>query len=122
MRVDEYIREDGSNPYRRWFESLDIHAEAQVSTVRARLELGLTSRIKWLPGGIGEYIIDWGPGYRIYLAMGGKALIILLGGGTKRTQSADIDRARALYAEYKTRKKEETAARKGRNPQGRKER
>jgi putative addiction module killer protein len=122
MRVVEYIREDQTNPYRQWFDRLDIHAEAQVARARAKLELGLTSGIKWLGGGIGEYVIDWGPGYRIYLAMGGKALIVLFGGGTKQGQQADIDRARALYAEYQERKKAEAIMRKGptQHPHGRK--
>jgi putative addiction module killer protein len=53
---------------------------------------------------IGEYRIDWGPGYRIYLARDGDALIILLAGGTKQRQQGDIDRARAVWAEYKARK------------------
>ena len=68
------------------------------------MELGNTPRVKWI-GSIGEYRIDWGPGYRIYLAMDGDQLIILLGGGTKQRQQIDIARARALWAEYKIRKK-----------------
>lgn len=101
--VVEYVREDGSNPYRTWFDRLHAQAAAKVATAVARLELGNTSRVKWI-GIIGEYRIDWGPGYRIYLAKDGEALIILLGGGTKPRQQADIDRAKALWAEYKARK------------------
>jgi putative addiction module killer protein len=71
---------------------------------KARLELGNTSNIKWFEG-IGEYKIDWGPGYRIYLAPDGKSLIVLFGGGTKKKQRADIDRAKELFKEYKIRKK-----------------
>jgi putative addiction module killer protein len=71
---------------------------------KARLELGNTSNIKWFEG-IGEYKIDWGPGYRIYLAQDGKSLIVLFGGGTKKKQQADIDRAKELLREYKIRKK-----------------
>ena len=56
-------------------------------------------------GGIGEYRINWDPGYRIYLAQEGNQLIILFGGGTKKNQQADIDKARQLYREYKERKK-----------------
>jgi putative addiction module killer protein len=104
IRVVEYIRDDGSNPFQRWFDSLDAEAATKVATARARLELGLTSSIKWL-GGIGEYRIDWGPGYRMYLAQDGKQLIVLFGGGTKQRQQADIAQARALYEEYKARKK-----------------
>ena len=64
-----------------------------VATVR--LGMGNTSSVKWFEG-IGEYVIDWGPGYRLYLARDGDELIILYGGGTKRRQRADIARAKAL--------------------------
>jgi putative addiction module killer protein len=107
MRVVEYIRSDGSNPYQRWFESLDRDAAAKVAVVRTRLELGNTSSVKWLGGVFGEYRIDSGPGYRIYLAKDGEKLIILFGGGTKRRQDADIAQAQALFNEYKARKKAE---------------
>ena len=50
--------------------------------------------------GIGEYRIDWGPGYRIYLAQDGKSLIVLLGGGTKKRQQKDIKTAKELYKEF----------------------
>ena len=107
LTVVEYVREGGSNPYRTWFEGLDPQAAAKIATAVLRLEMGNTSRVKWI-GTIGEYRIDWGPGYRIYLAKDGKALIILFGGGTKRNQRFDVRRAEALFAEYKAR---EAAAR-----------
>ncbi len=66
--------------------------------------MGNASNVKWFDG-IGEYRIDWGPGYRVYLAKDGESLILLLGGGTKKKQKADIERAKALHAEYRTRKK-----------------
>ncbi len=103
LTVVEYVREHGSNPYRTWFDSLHAQAAAKVATAVLRLELGNTSSVKWI-GTIGEYRIDWGPGYRIYLAKDGDALIILLGGGTKQRQQADIERAKAMWAEYKARK------------------
>ena len=59
--------------------------------------------MKWI-GTIGEYRIDWGPGYRVYLAWDGATVIILLDGGTKRGQQSDIMRAKAFWAEYKARK------------------
>ncbi len=101
--VVEYVREDGSNPYRNWFDSLHAQAAAKVAAATVRLEMGNTSSVKWI-GAIGEYRIDWGPGYRIYLMQDGAALIILLGGGTKKGQQRDITRAQALAAEYKARK------------------
>ncbi len=102
-KVEEYLRADGSSPYGEWFGRLDPQAAAKVAIATLRLELGNTSRVKWFSG-IGEYVIDWGPGYRVYLASDGAQLIILFGGGTKRGQRRDIDRAKALHAEYKSRK------------------
>lgn len=83
MKVQEYLREDGSSPYQEWFDTLDIYAATKVSTAIVRLELGNTSNIKWFDG-IGELKIDYGPGYRIYLVQQGQELIILFGGGTKK--------------------------------------
>ena len=104
IRVEEYLKEDGSNPYKAWFDSLDPRAAAKVTTAKLRLELGNTSSVKWFDG-MGEYVIDWGPGYRLYLAKDGETLIVLFGGGTKRAQQRDIDRAKVLFPEYKARKK-----------------
>ena len=102
--VVEYLREEGSSPYREWFDDLSSQAAAKVATATLRLEMGNTSSVKWL-GPIGEYRIDWGPGYRIYLAKDGDTLIVLLGGGTKRGQQTDIERAKALWANYKARRR-----------------
>ena len=104
IEVREYLTEDGSSPYKEWFDSLDAQAAAKITTAKLRLELGNTSNVKWFDG-IGECVIDWGPGYRIYLARDGVQLIVLFGGGTKRGQQRDIDRAKALHAEYRARKK-----------------
>lgn len=103
VTVVEYVREDGSSPYRIWFDGLHATVAAKVATAVVRLELGNLSRVKWI-GAIGEYRIDWGPGYRIYLAKENERLIILLGGGTKQRQTNDIERAKAMWIEYKTRK------------------
>ena len=103
MKVQEYLVEDGSSPYKKWFDALAAEPAAKVTTAKARMERGLTSAIKWFDG-IGEYKIDWGPGYRIYLAKDGDQLIILFGGGTKSRQDADITEAKRLHSEYKDRK------------------
>ncbi len=103
LTVVEYVRADGAKPYQVWFDRLPAPAAAKVATARARLEMGNTSAVKWI-GAIGEYRIDWGPGYRIYLAKDGPNLVILLGGGTKRRQQVDVERAKTLWAEYKARK------------------
>jgi putative addiction module killer protein len=76
MKLLEYIKDDGSNPYKKWFDTLNAQATAKVAVANARIELGNTSNIKWFDG-IGEYRIDWGPGYRIYLIQDGKELYYL---------------------------------------------
>jgi putative addiction module killer protein len=51
---------------------------------------------------VSEYKIDPGPGYRIYFAMDGQMLVILLCGGTKKRQQDDIEAAKAFWSDYKT--------------------
>jgi DNA-binding phage protein len=46
MNVQEYLREDGSNPYQQWFDSLDAKTAAKVTVAKSRLELGNTSSVK----------------------------------------------------------------------------
>ena len=93
--VQEYLEENGASPYGEWFESLKPDAAAKITISKIRISEGKTSNIKWFDG-IGEYKIDWGPGYRIYLAKDGDKLIILLGGGTKKSQQKDIEKAKEL--------------------------
>lgn len=112
IRVEEYIREDGSSPYKTWFNGLDAQAAAKATVAKTRLELGNTSSVEWFRG-IGEYKIDWGPGYRIYLAKDGETLIVLFGGSTKKGQQKAIDHAVAMHDEYKARKKALATHRKG---------
>ena len=113
LTVVEYVREDGAVPYAAWFEDLPAQAAAKVAIARARLEMGNTSPVKWI-GAVGEYRIDWGPGYRIYVGREGEDIVILLGGGTKRRQQVDIERARILWAEYRARKAAEMKAKRKR--------
>jgi putative component of toxin-antitoxin plasmid stabilization module len=67
MKVQEYLKEDNTSPYQKWFKTLNATAAAKVSVALSRLELGNTSNIKWFDC-IGGYRIDWGEDYRIYLA------------------------------------------------------
>ena len=103
MKVEEYLLADGTSPYRNWFDALDAAAAAKVTVAKVRMERGVLTSIKWFDG-IGEYKIDWGPGYRIYLAADGDQLIILFGGGTKKRQDFDIAEAKRLHQQYKERK------------------
>lgn len=104
MEVKEFICEDGSIPYREWFDSLDPAWKAKVEPAVARIEGGNLSSIEWFEG-IGERKIDWGPGIRIYLLQDGDDLIVLLGGGSKKRQNKDINAAKELAEQYWAEKK-----------------
>ena len=99
-RVVEYVRE-GSSPFATWFSALDAQAAAKVATALYRLEHGNFSNVKSAGKGVSEYKVDFGPGYRIYFGQEGDELVILLGGGAKKTQDKDIQIAQMLWTEYK---------------------
>ena len=104
IEVREYLQENGRSPYQKWFDALPATIAAKVSVALLRMEMGNLSRFKWFDG-IGEFVLNTGPGYRIYIGKDGPKLIVLLGGGTKHRQQKDIDQAKALFADYKARKK-----------------
>jgi putative addiction module killer protein len=104
MQVLEYLDDQGRSPFRHWFDDLDARAAAKVTIALARLEQGNLSNAKGVGGGLQEYRIDFGPGYRLYFGRDGDTLIILLGGGTKKRQGQDIARAQARWVDYRRRR------------------
>jgi putative addiction module killer protein len=104
--VCEYLDADGSSAYARWFNALNGPAAAKVTIAITRMAQGNFSNAKNVGGGIHEYRIDFGPGYRVCFGRDGERLMILLGGGTKKRQQNDIDRAQNLWADYRRRRKE----------------
>ena len=107
IEIGEFVDAQGSSPFGRWVGRLDRHATARVATALYRMEIGNLSNAKGVGGGVLEYRIDFGPGYRIYFGRDGDALIILLGGGTKARQQRDIEEAVALWREYRRSKRQE---------------
>lgn len=61
LRIEEYVRADGSIPYRTWFEGLEPQAAAKVGVATIRLSMGNTSSVTWFDG-IGEYVNRLGTG------------------------------------------------------------
>jgi putative addiction module killer protein len=108
IEVRQYIDRQGHSSFDRWFEKLDDTAQARITVSFDRLERGNLSAIKSVGEGVQELRIDFGPGYRIYFGRDGEQLVILLGGGTKKRQQSDIAMAKALWREYKERKREES--------------
>ncbi len=78
-----------------------------MTTAIYRLEQGNFSNVKGVGGGVLEYRLDFGPGYRIYFGKDGPVLIVLLAGGTKKRQQKDIETAQLIWRDYKRRKKQE---------------
>ncbi len=100
-KVVEYLRK-GLSPFGAWFSGLEPRAAAKVTGALYRLEQGNFSNVKAVGKGVAEYKIDFGPGYRIYFGQEGSEVVILLGGGSKKTQEKDIKTAQMLWQEYKT--------------------
>ena len=107
IEVREYVDERGVSSFGRWFDSLDALAAVKVRTSLARMEAGNLSNVRGVGGGVLEYRIHFGPGYRVYFGRDGDTLIVLLAGGTKRRQRGDIEEARNRWEEYKRRKRQE---------------
>jgi putative addiction module killer protein len=83
--------------FETWFSHLrDRQARARISIRIDRLALGNPGDTKPVGGGVSEMRIDHGPGYRVYFARQGAAVIVLLAGGDKRTQDRDIRAALEL--------------------------
>jgi putative addiction module killer protein len=74
----------------------DIHARARVQVRIERLATGNPGDVKPVGEGVSELRIDYGPGYRVYFTMRGGTIVILLAGGSKRTQAGDIKTALRL--------------------------
>jgi len=102
--VREYLDARGRSPYAAWFDSLNAQVAAKVATALTRISLGNFSNVEGVGSGVFEYKLDFGPGYRIYFGEDGQALVILLGGGSKKRQRRDINTALANWQDYKRRK------------------
>lgn len=82
-----------------WFAELrDRQARMRIQVRIDRLEQGNPGDARPVGGGISEMRIDHGPGYRVYFQRRGAVIVILLCGGDKSTQQADIDKAHTIAA------------------------
>ncbi len=92
------IRQTGL--FAKWLRGLrDVRARARVLVRVERLGAGNPGDVKSVGHGVYELKIDYGPGYRVYYKQQGRAIVILLSGGDKRTQAKDIKRAIQLAAD-----------------------
>ena len=78
IEVEEYLREDESSPFADWLDGLNTQAALKVNTYLTRIGNGNLSAVKNVGSGVHECVIDWGPGYQVYLGKDGDKLVILL--------------------------------------------
>ncbi len=85
-----------------WLRGLrDINAKARIQSRIDRLATGNAGDVKPVGSGVSELRINYGPGYRIYYIQRGRSMAVLLCGGDKRTQSADVKRAIDIAAQWR---------------------
>jgi putative addiction module killer protein len=91
MEIRRYLTASGRDVFGEWLSNLkNVRTRAKIVARIDRLSLGDFGDCKALRGGLFELRIDWGPGYRVYYALVGKACVLLLCGGDKRKQLSDI--------------------------------
>jgi putative addiction module killer protein len=94
------IKQTGN--FSEWLDGLeDGRAQGRIAARLDALALGNFGDWKPIEAGLCELRIDYGPGYRVYYGQAGQVLMLIIGGGIKRTQKRDIARALALWKEAK---------------------
>lgn len=104
MDVRHYLAASGIDPIQQWLDGLqDLKARVAILRRIDRLVLDNFGDHKFCGEGVWELRIDVGPGYRVYYAQQNKRIVLLLCGGSKRTQKADIRKAIGYWQDFQKR-------------------
>ena len=104
IEVFRYQAADGKEPLTEWLKSLrDKQAQAKVRIRLKRLEAGNFGDCEPVGDGVLELREHLGAGYSAYYGRRGQTIVILLCGGTKKSQVADIKTAKEYWADWKRR-------------------
>jgi putative addiction module killer protein len=95
-----YEDEEGRAPFSEWMDRQDAPLYGRVMARLERVELGNLGDHRGVGDGVFELKIDFGPGYRVYFGLDGSELVVLLIGGTKKTQRRDIETAKQYWRNY----------------------
>lgn len=105
FKLTYYIDGSGRKPFREWLYKLrDRTAIARITTGLERVELGNLGDHKSVGSGVMELRINYGPGYRVYYALEGNQVVLLLIGGDKSTQNRDIETAKEYWMDHQERR------------------
>ena len=106
FEIEYYTTREGKKPFKAWLESLrDVAGRGKIRVVRLdRARLGSLGDNRSVGEGVHELRVDYGPGYRVYFAIEGKRLLLLLLGGDKSHQQRDIATAKEYWRDYQERK------------------
>lgn len=105
VKVERYTTTTGECPFDQRIAGMrDAKAVARIAAAVVKMGSGLFGDWKAVGEGVQETRLKYGPGYRIYYAMDGNTLVILLACGDKRTQTQDIEAAHGYWNDYKARK------------------
>ena len=103
-QILHYLTRDGVDVFDAWLDDLtDARAVARIIARVDRLQAGNFGDHKPVGESVWELRIDHGPGYRVYYALSGRRVVLLLCGGDKRKQYSDIRRASAMWRDYNER-------------------
>ena len=104
MDIRHYLNRQGQDLYQGWLDNLrDRMAQARITMRINRIVSGAFGDCRPVGDGVWELKIDYGPGYRVYYAQAGRSLVLLLLGGDKKTQQADINKAIEYWHDYQER-------------------
>jgi putative addiction module killer protein len=108
VEIRHYMTPDNKDVYIDWLRKLrDTTARIAIDRRVNRVELGNFGDHRFCRDGVWELRIDAGPGYRVYYAVAGRELVLLMCGGDKRTQATDIDRACEYWQDWQRRTDDE---------------
>ena len=104
VQVFRYQTAKGQEPLTEWLRSLrDKQAQAKVRIRIKRIEAGNFGDCESVGDGVFELREHLGAGYRVYFGRHGQLIVILLSGGSKKTQAMDIKMAKDYWADWKRR-------------------
>lgn len=106
--IRHYLTIDEKDVYLDWLKQVrDTVAKTAVVRRVNRIEQGNFGDHKFCRDGVWELCIDVGAGYRVYYAIAGQQIVLLLCGGNKKTQNKDIERACTYWQDWQRRTDDE---------------